>query len=119
MTYRPRLVLLAALLSGIGCTGAAQPQTPRTSGPSGLAQAERNAVELKQGMPLADVQRLLGKPRRTALKDSGSTPASSQANLRWTYVWANSTSSDQILNVEFVAKSPAEWYVNSWEWGNY
>jgi hypothetical protein len=29
------------------------------------------------------------------------------------------SSSDTVLNVEFLAKTPEEWYVNSWDWSNY
>ena len=120
MKYTHRFVLLAALFAGLGCTLPAYAETPRASAAPGFAQAERNAVELKQGMSLAEVQRLLGKPRRTALKDSaGYSATASQANLRWTYVWSTASSSDHVLNVDFVAKTPAEWSVNSWDWGNY
>jgi hypothetical protein len=111
--------VVAALLATVGWISPAGAQNTRAPS-AALVQGERNAVDLKQGMALADVQRLLGKPRRTALKDTGgsaSTP--SLGNLRWTYVWPAGSSSDNILHVEFVAKAPAEWYVNSWEWSNY
>jgi outer membrane protein assembly factor BamE (lipoprotein component of BamABCDE complex) len=73
-------------------------------------------VDLKQGMSAEEVQRLLGKPRRTALK-SGST--STQGTLQWTYLWAGASSSQGILQVEFAAKAPQAWYVDSWEWRSY
>ena len=109
-------LLLAALLTPIVAAAPASAQAPR----SAIGQSERNAVDLRQGMSLAEVQTLLGKPRRTALRDSSGSPsAPSNASLKWTYVWAGASSSDKVLNVEFVAKQPAEWYVSSWDWSNY
>ena len=66
------------------------------------AQAERNAVELKQGMKLEEVEKLLGKPKRTALKSTASFATGSsagelsQGTLQWTYVWAR----ERTLHVE-------------------
>ena len=82
-----------------------------------LAQTERMAVELKQGMSAEEVQKLLGQPRRTALKTAGgSSSAASQGILQWTYSWMGSQGS---LRVDFVAKAPDQWYVNNWEWTTY
>jgi hypothetical protein len=67
-------------------------------------------------MSIEDVQTLLGKPRRTALKSSGS---GQQGTLQWTYSWTGSSSSPGSLRVDFVSKMPNAWYVNSWEWANY
>lgn len=115
-----RLALFAALLPTFAWIAPAGAQSSRSPAGVGIVQAERNSVELKQGMSLAEVQTLLGKPRRTALKDmGGSASTPSQGNLRWTYVWSNASLSDKILNVEFVAKTPADWYVNGWEWTTY
>jgi hypothetical protein len=120
MKHTLGLLLLAAIVLGPGSARSAHAQANRTAAPASAGQAERNAVELEQGMSLADVQRLLGKPRRTSLKDNGGfTAASSQASLRWTYVWSRPLSSDNVLNVDFIAKAPAEWFVNSWEWTSY
>ena len=83
-----------------------------------LAQAERAAADLKQGMTLQEVQKLLGKPRRTALSTDGmfaSTP--SQKTLQWTYSWGGS--SEDSLRIQFAAKSPEDWHVSSWQWSNY
>jgi hypothetical protein len=108
--------LLAALLTPLLAVAPAGAQSPRNT----VGQSERNSVDLKQGMTLAEVQTLLGRPRRTALKDGGGTAnAPSLGNLKWTYVWPGTTTSEKILNVEFVAKKAEEWYVNSWEWANY
>jgi len=110
-------ILLAALLTPFLAVAPVAAQTAR---PPATAQSERNSVDLKQGMTAAEVQTLLGRPRRTALKDGGGTAsAPSLGNLKWTYVWPGTTTSEKILNVEFVAKKAEEWYVNSWEWANY
>ena len=120
-------LLLVALLTPLAAVAPASAQAPRNAigqsernGGNAIGQSERNAVDLKQGMSLAEVQTLLGKPRRTALKDSsGSSSAPSNGSLKWTYVWPSASSLDKVLNVEFVAKQPAEWYVNGWNWSNY
>ena len=83
-----------------------------------LAQAERMAADLKQGMKLEEVQKLLGKPRRTALRHDGSSSSvPSQGTLQWTYSWGSSAPGS--LQIEFAAKAPEEWYVNSWQWATY
>ena len=89
-----------------------------------LAQAERVAVDLKQGMSAEEVEKLLGRPQRTALKgNSGYPNAASQGTLQWTYSWAGSPAPGNLrsgnLLVEFVAKTPDQWYVNGWEWSTY
>ena len=87
------------------------------------AQAERNAVELKQGMTPDEVQQLLGKPRRTALRSTGGAGSAPwQGTLQWTYVWAGATpssSSERSLQVDFAAKAADQWSVNAWGWNNY
>ena len=119
MTRLPTLVVLAALLPSLPWISPAAAQTPRPATNLSLAQAERNAVDLKQGMSAEDVQKLLGKPRRTALKNNGGSPnAPWQGTLHWSYTWTGA-SSQASLHVEFAAKTPEEWYVNSWEWATY
>ena len=119
MTRLTTLALLAALLPWLLWISPASAQPTRPAATLSLAQAERNAVELKQGMSVEDVQKLLGKPRRTALKNSGSSANTPwQGTLHWSYTWSG-TSSQASLNVEFAAKTPEAWYVNSWEWGTY
>lgn len=67
-------------------------------------------------MTLEDVQKLLGKPTRTALKSaSGGVSDPSHGTLQWTYAWNR----ERILNVMFSAKTAHEWYVNSWDWATY
>jgi len=89
--------------------------------PLSLVQAERLSIDLKQGMALEDVEKLLGKPRRTALKSPGfsSSADSTQASLQWTYMWTNRTQADRSLQVVFASKSAGQWFVTSWDWGGY
>jgi hypothetical protein len=68
-------------------------------------------------MKLEEVEKLLGKPKRTGLKNTGSFATGSsagepsQGTLQWTYVWA--------LHVVFAARTPEQWTVNSWDWSTY
>jgi hypothetical protein len=116
MKHLVTVVLFGALLTWVPLAGA---QSSRPAAGLSVAQAERNAVDLKQGMSAEEVQRLLGKPGRTALKNNdGSSSAPSQGTLQWTYNWS-STSTAAILHVKFAAKTPEAWVVNSWEWASY
>ena len=120
MTALPTLVFLAALAASLGMPPAAA-QAPSAGTYPSQVQAERNAIELKQGMKLEEVEKLLGKPKRTALKNTGSFAAGSstgepsQGTLQWTYVWAR----ERTLYVVFAAKTPEQWTVNSWDWSTY
>ena len=113
-----RAVLLPALLSCLsyGTAVAAPAEDKMTS-----AQAERRAVELKQGMTPDDVEKLLGKPKRTALKTSGygGTADPSRGTLQWTYNWSGASQSERSLQVTFIGKSPEQWLVNGWDWSSY
>lgn len=117
----PTVVFLAALAAPLGWMPPAAAQAQRAGANPSLVQAERNTVELKQGMKLEEVEKLLGKPKRTALKNTGSSAAGSsagepsQGTLQWTYVWAP----DRTLHVVFAAKTSEQWYVNSWDWSSY
>ena len=107
------LVLLATFAWLAPASAQAPGATPKR------AQAERNAVDLKQGMTIDEVQKLLGKPQRTTLRTNGSASSiSGQGSLQWTYVWT-SASTQGTLQVEFAAKAPEASYVDSWEWRNY
>ena len=110
------LLFLAALFPSLACAAPAATEPSRSPENLNLGQAERQAADLKQGMSTEDVQTLLGKPRRTALKSSGS---GAQGILQWTYNWTGSSSTPGSLRVDFVSKTPNGWYVNSWEWANY
>ena len=121
MPTLPKLLMIAVLATPTAWLPLAYAQAPRGATPS-LAQAERNAVDLKQGMTPDEVQQLLGKPRRTALRSTGPANAPWQGTLQWTYVWtggASSVSSERSLSIEFAAKSAEQWYVNGWGWSNY
>lgn len=115
------MVLLATLAASLAWMPPASAQTPRAGPQASLAQAERSAVDLKQGMTLEQVEKLLGKPKRTALKNTGSSAAGSsagepsQGTLQWTYVWAP----ERTLHVVFAAKTPEQWYVTGWDWSTY
>ena len=113
---KPAAVFLAALLTSLAWTPAADAQASRAGAHPSPVQAERNAVDLKQGMTLEEVQKLLGKPKRTALKSAGHFAGDpGQGTLQWTY--AGST--ERTLQVVFAAKTPEQWYVYSWDWSNY
>jgi hypothetical protein len=119
MTRLAALLFLAALpsLAWSPCTAA---QASRPAAPLSAAQAERNAVDPKQGMSLEEVQSLLGKPRRTALKsNSNSAVAPGPGTLQWTYSWPGASSTQGSLHVVFGATAPEKWVVNSWEWSSY
>jgi hypothetical protein len=114
---RIALVLAAATLPSFLWVSPAGAQALHPVAVLSLAQAERVAVDLKQGMSAEEVQKLLGKPQRTALRsDAGSRP--SQGTLQWAYSWT-SASAPGNLHVEFVAKTPDQWSVNGWEWVTY
>jgi len=125
------LVFLAAFLPALGWIAPASaeagapaaawltPVTPASAQAAAPAatpkrvQSERNAVDLKQGMTIGEVQKLLGKPQRTALRSNG---------LQWTYVWNGtsvSSSSERTLSVDFSAKAADQWLVNGWGWNGY
>jgi hypothetical protein len=118
MNHSPAFLLIAALsLPGIP---SAQAEPSRAVETLSYAQVERNAVALKQGMSAPDVQKLLGKPRRTGLKSNGGA-ANLPGSLQWTYSWTGngSSSATGALRVEFSARAPEDWYVTSWEWATY
>jgi hypothetical protein len=115
MRHLPTLTFLAAL-SSLAWIPPAGAQASRAGANASFAQAERNSVELKQGMTLEEVQKLLGKPKRTALRNTGSSAGEPwQGTLQWTYAW----NPERTLQVVFAAKTPEQWYVNSWDWSNY
>lgn len=108
-------MLVAILLAASGWFSHASAQAKRAVAGASGAVTERAAVELKQGMTLAEVQQLLGKPWRTALTNSGSA-----GTLRWTYSWPSSTSvAERNLNIDFAAKAPEQWAVSGWSWSTY
>jgi len=112
------IVLAFTVLSSLLCgCDPASAQISRSDPTLSLPQAERVSADLKQGMTVDEVQKLLGKPLRTALKGDDIVPAGSpsKGTLQWTYSWAGS-SSGRSLRIDFIAKSLEDWQVNSWEW---
>ena len=116
--HLPILVFLAALFPSLTWAAPAGAEPSRPPKTLTLAHAELMAADLKQGMSIDDVQGLLGRPRRTTLKNTSGS-ANPQGTLQWTYNWTGSSSSPGNLRVDFVSKTPNAWYVNSWEWANY
>jgi len=117
-----RLLLLAFVSSlplALDLSAPASAETPRPAAGLSAAQAERKSVELRQGMSSEEVEKLLGKPRRTALKNGASTSAPGQGTLQWTYSWPGTYSTQGSLSVSFGATTPEQWRVNSWEWSTY
>ena len=118
----PIMLFLAAFLPSLAWLAPANAQAGGATASAKRAQAERNAVDLKQGMTMDEVRQLLGKPRRTALASNGiGSSTSGQGTLQWTYVWNSaglSSSSERTLSVEFAAKTADQWLVNSWSWNN-
>ena len=120
MRSLPVLVFVAALSPSLAWISPAAAQASRPAATLSFAQAERNAVSLRQGMSVEEVQKLLGTPRRTALKTNGSSVTTPwQGTLQWTYSWPNAASSQGSLSVVFAATAPEKWFVNSWEWSSY
>jgi len=84
-----------------------------------FAQSEHLANDLRQGMSSVEVQKLLGSPSRTSLKNDGSDAGKrSRGTLQWTYTWRGG-SRPASLRVEFAARGQEDWYVNSWDWVNF
>ena len=123
MRHLSIVLFLATLMASLAWLAPATAQTGAPTVSAKRAQAERNAVELKQGMTSAEVQQLLGKPQRTALRSNGGAPSSAgQGTLQWTYVWNNSgmsSSSERTLSVDFAAKAADQWLVDGWGWNGY
>jgi hypothetical protein len=119
MRHFQSLILFPALLSSLALALPADAQDSRIDQTLTLTQAEHVATDLKQGMTVSEVQKLLGTPRRTALKSDGnSANKPSKGTLQWTYTWANSSVQGS-LRVDFASKAPDDWYVSSWDWVNF
>lgn len=116
------LLVLAALIAIAGWPAHGIAQAGRSAAQS-RPDAERAAVELRQGMTPDEVQGLLGKPWRTALSGNvGALSGAGAQTLRWTYTWIASrsaSSSERMLNVDFSAKSEEKWSVSGWNWSAY
>ena len=113
------LALLGSLPLFLDLSAPASAQSARPASVLTAAQAERKSVELRQGMSSEEVEKLLGKPRRTALKNGASTSAPGHGTWQWIYSWPGTYSSQGSLNVTFAAATQDQWRVNSWEWSTY
>lgn len=115
-----RAILIAITGVCLACTTPARAERPDGRTNMTLGNAERQAIALKQGMSSEDVERLLGKPKRTSLKQAsrGSADAS-QGSLQWTYTWRDTSERGDTLQVVFTRKAAGDWLVESWEWNPY
>jgi len=115
---KPTLALVTALTAACLATMAPAMAARLDGRPSmTLVQAERQSIELKQGMNSEEVERLLGKPKRTALKQGSSLQADApQGSLEWSYLWADTSQRDSTLKVVFSRKPSGPWLVESWSW---
>lgn len=115
---RPQIAaLLGAALLAVLPDAPAGAQSPAPVARLSQSRGEVLAIDLRQGMTLEEVQRLLGKPRRTALKTGFG--AASESTLQWTYSWGSNGFSEKNLQVVFASKAPERWQVTSWDWGSY
>ncbi len=114
---RLRIAVLLAVSSALLPGAPVSAQSPAAAARLSHSRGEVLAVELKQGMTPDEVQKLLGKPRRTALKTGFG--ALSESTLRWTYSWGSDGLSEKNLQVVFASKAPERWQVTSWDWGSY
>lgn len=105
----------AVLFAALALPSPGFAQSPQPESTLSAAQAERRAVELRPGMTVMEVQKLLGKPKRTALKSGNFSNEVGQGVLQWTYAW----SANNTLQIVFAAKAPEQWYVTSWDWSAY
>jgi len=81
-----------------------------------VAQAEKLAASLRQGMTVDEVQKLLGKPQQTALQNDGGAPnLPSRGTLQWSYLW-NGSANRARLRVDFTALPLETYRVSSWQW---
>lgn len=113
----PAFVLAMALcLAAVTGTPGVCAQDAATDNGLSIAQAEKRAANLRQGMSVDDVQSLLGKPQQTDLKGDGSAAGQSpKGTLQWSYLW-NGTGTHARLRVEFTARPFGDYHVNSWQW---
>jgi hypothetical protein len=96
---------LTILVTSLPFSSTANADSTRTDGTLSLAQGERMAADLRQGMSPDEVQKLLGKPSQTALKsDANATNVPSKGTLQWIYAFGSSPA-QRSLRVEFASKS--------------
>jgi hypothetical protein len=118
MRFTANLFLALALVLASAPSGAQVPAKARYSQSDG----ERLSISLRQGMTADQVENLMGKPKRTALRASmgaGAASEGAQSSLLWTYSWAGASYNERNLLIVFVGKSPDQWTVSSWDWTGY
>ena len=118
MRLTANLFLALALVLANAPSGAQVPAKARYSQSDG----ERLSVGLRHGMTADQVENLMGKPKRTALRTpmgAGTASEGAQSTLLWTYSWAGASYNERNLLVVFVSKSPDQWTVSSWDWTGY
>jgi hypothetical protein len=107
---------VAALLMACFCSWPALAQDAAADGGMTIGQAEKLAANLRQGMTVDEVQKLLGKAQQTALKNDGGAPnLPSKGTLQWSYVWGEAANRAR-LRVDFTAQPLEPYHVNSWQW---
>jgi hypothetical protein len=114
----PAVAVLALALVFAGAAGLVRVAAQDAASDNGLTvgQAEKLAANLRQGMTVDDVQKLLGKPQQTALQSDGGSPSlPSKGTLQWSYLWSNAGKSAR-LRVDFTAQPLEPYHVSSWEW---
>jgi len=110
------VVALALAIAAAAGTAAVVAQDAPNDGGLTVAQAEKLAANLRQGMTVDDVQKLLGKPQQTALQSDGAAPnLPSKGTLQWSYLWS-SAGNHQRLRVDFTAQPLEPYHVSSWQW---
>jgi hypothetical protein len=118
---KANLILLTALTAAaFAATAPVLAQTRDGRSHITLINAERQSIELTQGMSAEEVERLLGKPKRTALKQGPAASADPSAgSLQWNYIWTDTSQRDSSLQVVFTRKPAGQWLVESWGWNAY
>jgi len=112
----PAVLAMAIFLAVAGGMLAASAQDAASDNSLSVAQAEKLAANLRQGMSVDDVQKLLGKPQQTALLGDGGAPGQpSKGTLQWSYLWSGAGPHAR-LRVDFTAQPLEAYQVNSWQW---
>jgi hypothetical protein len=121
IAQRPSGAAVALTVLAAACIGAAPvaAQDAPVDGKMALEQAEKLAANLRQGMTVEEVQKLLGKPQQTSLKSGGDAPDPvSKGTMQWVYLWGGSAN-HSALRVEFAAQrleALEPYRVSSWQW---
>src|SRR5689334_13221518 len=110
-------VLVATMLIFGLCITSAAGQSAHSATSLSFAGFERRTVNLKPGMTREEVEKLLGKPRRTSLR--AASYRGSEDRLEWTYPWPNRADPERTFQVVFSSTLPGQWLVSTWQWSGY